>query len=204
MKIIGLTGPSGAGKGEASRIFAQYGIPAVDTDAVYHAILSNSQHPCTAELSAAFGASILDAEGLVDRKILSKTVFGKQNTPALLHTLNTITHKYIMAETRTVLQSYEKNGARAALIDAPQLFEAHADRECDLVVAVLAPQELRLARIVTRDGITEEAATRRIDAQHDDAFFKERCDAVLINDGNTASLAEQIRAFLIKYNVGLS
>ncbi|MBP3395557.1 MAG: dephospho-CoA kinase, partial [Clostridia bacterium] len=90
------------------------------------------------------------------------------------------------------------------LIDAPQLFEAHADRECDLVVAVLAPQELRLARIVARDGITAEAATHRIDAQHDDTFFKDRCDAVLINDGDTASLTEQIRAFLIKYNVGLS
>lgn len=204
MKIIGLTGPSGAGKGETSRIFLQYGIPAVDTDAVYHQLLADPHHPCTRELSEAFGRTILDTAGLVDRKLLAQAVFGQQNTPALLHTLNAITHKYIMAETRMMLHGYEKSGVRAALIDAPQLFEARAERECDLVIAVLAPRELRLARIIARDGITAEAAARRIDSQKDDAFFQTRCDAVLINNGDLPALEEQIRAFLIKFNVGLS
>ncbi|MBE6595650.1 MAG: dephospho-CoA kinase [Ruminococcaceae bacterium] len=204
MIIIGLTGQSGAGKGAASDIFLRYGIPAVDTDAVYHRILSDPQGPCTAELADAFGSEILNADGTVDRKKLAQAVFGKPDTPALLHILNTVTHKYIMAETRKMLHGYELSGKRAAIIDAPQLFEARAEEECDLVVAILAPRELRLARIMERDGISIEAATRRIDAQHSDAFFRERCHAVLENNGNLTMLEEQIRGFLIKFNLGLS
>ena len=202
MKIIGLTGQSGAGKGAACAIFQKYGIPSVDTDAVYHALLAVNG-PCTQELIAAFGTDILSEAGLVDRKKLAQTVFGKPNTANLLHTLNTITHKYIMAETHRLLQTYAQNGADAALIDAPQLFEAGAQKDCDLVVAVLAPRAVRLARITARDGISEEAAVRRIDAQKPDAFYREHCDAILENDGDLHALEEQIRGFLIKYNVGL-
>jgi dephospho-CoA kinase len=203
MKIIGLTGQSGAGKGVASAIFQKYGIPAVDTDAVYHEIL-RSPGPCTAELTEAFGTAVLGKDGLVDRKMLAGAVFGKPNTPTLLHTLNAITHKYIMTETREMLAAFAKNGARAAIIDAPQLYEAGVERECDWVVAVLAPRQVRLDRIVARDGISPEAAARRIDAQKPDTFYREHCDAILENDGNIAALEEQICAFLNKYNVGLS
>ena len=203
MKIIGLTGQSGSGKGAASAIFERYGIPTVDTDAVYHDILTR-RDACTNELSQAFGTEILDENGFVDRKKLAAAVFGKKETPSLLHTLNTITHKYIMAETRCLLQKFEAEGARAAIIDAPQLFEAGAHLMCDLVVGVLAKQDLRISRIVTRDHITPENARKRIEAQKDDEFFRQNCHAVLDNDGDLAALEQQIRGFLIKFEVGLS
>lgn len=202
MKIIGLTGPSGAGKGTAAAIFLKYGIPSIDTDDVYHQLLAEGGD-MTRELTAAFGKGILNDGGKVDRKKLGAAVFGHENTPSLLHTLNTITHKYVMARTHELLHELQKNGARAVLIDAPQLFDAHTESECDTVIGVLADRQTRLARIMMRDGISEEAALRRINAQQEDSFFRNACQYILENDGTTQSLEEQIRRFLKKFEMGL-
>ena len=202
MKIIGLTGPTGAGKGLASAIFAEYGIPAIDTDAVYHDLL-NTNCDLTGELTDAFGQEILDANGKVDRKKLGAAVFGHTNTPQLLHTLNTITHKYVMARTHELVKEIAKSGARAAIIDAPQLFEAHIEDECDHVVGVLADRAVRLSRIMARDGITEEQAQKRMNAQHDDAFYRNACHYILTNDGDPEALRAQILRFLENTRLGV-
>ncbi len=201
MKIIGLTGPTGAGKGAASAIFAKHGIPAIDTDAVYHGLLETNE-ALTAELAGAFGAEILAANGKVDRKKLGAAVFGRPNTPQLLHTLNTITHKYVMARTHELVREIEQSGARAAIIDAPQLFEAHIENECDVVVGVLADRLVRLSRIMARDGITEENALRRMNAQLDDAFYRNACHYILTNDGDLKVLEAQILRFLENTGLG--
>ena len=137
-KIIGITGRSGAGKGVACEIFEKYGIPAIDTDAVYHEILS-AKGGCTDELATTFGKEILNENGLVERKRLAERVFGKENTPALLHSLNRITHKYIMANTWDIVRVHRAHNARAVLIDAPQLFEAGLEKEVDLTLGIIAP-----------------------------------------------------------------
>ncbi len=192
---IGLTGQSGAGKGAASAVFAKHGIPTVDTDAVYHDIL-RQKGPCTDELVAAFGTDILDDNGLVARKKLAQRVFGHADTAKRLHTLNEVTHKYIMAKTREYVLEHKKSGAPAVLIDAPQLFEAGVERECDLVLGIVADRDVCLSRITGRDGISREAAERRLDAQHDTAYFRAHCDAVIENNGDLAALEREIRRFL--------
>lgn len=202
MKILGLTGPSGAGKGTAAAIFAKYGIPSVDTDAVYHDLLSKSTK-LTAELVAAFGTEILGKDGRVNRKKLSTVVFGHENTPALLHTLNTITHKYVMAKTHEMAQEYAKSGVRALLIDAPQLFEAHIENECDMILGVLADREIRLSRIMARDGIGKEDAIRRINAQHSDDFYRDACHYILTNNGDLDALETQILSLLENSDLGV-
>lgn len=202
IKILGLTGPSGAGKGAACKIFAKYGIPAIDTDAVYHALLREDRS-ITAELVEAFGHTILGENGLVDRKKLGAAVFGQKNTPALLHTLNTITHKYVMARTWALVCEIEKKGARAVLIDAPQLFEAGIEQKCDIVIGILADRRIRLSRIMQRDQLSEEAALNRINAQHEDAFFRCSCHYILENNESEAVLEQQIRELLINSEVGL-
>lgn len=202
MKIIGLTGPTGAGKGTAAAIFAKYGIPSIDTDAVYHELLETSDR-LTDELASAFGKEILNANGKVDRKKLGAAVFGQKNTPALLHTLNTITHKYVMARTNELVQKIEKSGARAVLIDAPQLFEAHIENDCHLIVGVLSAAETRLARIMARDGIKKDAAAKRMSAQKDDAFYRSACHHILTNDGDLKSLEAQILRFLENTGLGV-
>ena len=99
MKIIGITGSSGAGKSVVSDLLEKRGYTIINADKTYHAILKNNKE-MIAELTAAFGRGILDAEGRVSRRLLASTVFGKENTSALLHTLNQITHKYVMSEDR--------------------------------------------------------------------------------------------------------
>ncbi len=190
-KIIGITGRSGAGKGACCEIFQKYGIPAIDTDAVYHELLSR-KGACTDELVGAFGKKILNENGLVERKKLAARVFGKENTEALLHTLNSITHKYIMAKTWDTVQVHRKNGARAVLIDAPQLFEAGVEKECDLTLGVIAPDALCIERIMARDGISRENAAKRLAAQHDNDYFRAHCTAVIENAGTQAELEAQI------------
>lgn len=199
MKIVGLTGGSGTGKGTVAKIFAEYGIPSVDTDAVYHELLENNR-ALNSELAAAFGAGILGEGGKVNRKLLAATVFGKENTPALLHTLNQITHKYVMSETKKRLAEYA-NTAPAALIDAPLLFEAGLDSWCEAVIGVLADRETRIQRVMKRDGIDRAAAIRRIDAQPDDNFFRERCNIVLENNGDLANLQKEVRDILAAWKM---
>ena len=200
IRVFGLTGPSGAGKGAACRIFAKYGVPSIDTDAVYHELLEHS-NALTNELSATFGRSILGENGRVARKSLAAAVFGHENTPALLHTLNEITHKYVMARTWEMVHALEQGGAAAVLIDAPQLFEAHIERSCECVIGVLAHRELRLARIIARDGISKEAAERRMNAQRDDAFFRGSCHYILENNGDENALEGQILRLLKELHV---
>lgn len=199
-KVIGLTGRSGAGKSAAAAIFQKRGIPVIDADAVYHGILS-TQNACTKELVATFGQGILDENGLVDRKKLGNAVFGKENTPALLHSLNTITHKYIMAEIRALVQAYREKAVRAVLLDAPQLFEAKADRDCDLVLGIVAPDATCISRIMARDGIGQEAAERRLAVQHSAEYFREKCTAVIENTKGLDVLEAEICRFLENYGV---
>ncbi|MBQ9801657.1 MAG: dephospho-CoA kinase [Clostridia bacterium] len=202
MKVIGLTGPSGAGKSLVAEILASYGIPVINADEVYHDILSRGD-ACTEELADAFGENILDAGGLVCRAALADAVFGKPNTPALLHTLNTITHKYVMSEIKKRLQQCRKASNRAAVLDAPLLFEANAHLECDVVIGVLASYQKRLSRILSRDHLTPEAAEKRLAAGKDDDFYRTRCDHILINNDDAAELKKKIEQLLIETGVGI-
>ncbi len=199
-KVIGLTGRSGAGKGAACEIFKKHGIPAIDTDAVYHEILAEGG-ACTDELVAAFGEEILNENGLVERKKLAVRVFGKENTEALLHSLNSITHKYIMAKTWDTVRVLRENGARAVLIDAPQLFEAGLEKEVDLTLGVIAPDATCIARIMARDGISHEQAAKRLAAQHDNDYFRAHCTAVIENASTQEALEAQICQFLKNFGV---
>ena len=199
-RIIGITGRSGAGKGVACEIFQKHGIPAIDTDAVYHEILT-TQNECTSELLQAFGKEILNENGLVERQKLAARIFGKENTPALLHSLNSITHKYIMAKTWDMVRVLCEQNARAVLIDAPQLFEAGLEKEVDLTLGVIAPDAICIARIMARDGISRDNAAKRLAAQHDNDYFRAHCTAVIENAGTMQELEAQICQFLKEFGV---
>ena len=199
-KIIGLTGRSGAGKGAVCAIFQKYGIPSIDADAVYHDLLSQ-KNACTDELVAAFGAEILGETGLVERKKLSAIIFGAENPSSRLHTLNAITHKYIMAQIWDLVHAHTANGARAVIIDAPQLFEAGVENACDFTIGVIADTEQCLSRIMARDGIPRDIAERRLAAQHDNDFFRQSCTAVIENNTDLAALESQVRQIITDFEV---
>ncbi len=199
MLTIGLTGPSGAGKGTVASLFAQCGVPSIDTDAVYHELLVPPSD-CLDELVERFGSSILKSDGALHRPALASIVFAPGHEEDL-RDLNRISHRHVLNEARRQLEIYRSEGKPAVLVDAPQLFESGFDAECDFILAVLAPRSARMARIMARDGLDEARAIARMDAQKSDDFFREHADAVLVNGGEIGDMEADIRALLRRWGV---
>ena len=197
MLVIGLTGPTGAGKGCVADLFSAFGLPVLNADRIYHTLLIPPS-PCLDELADHFGKEVLTESGTLNRKALGSIVFSNTDE---LETLNTITHHYVMAEIRKRLEQLRKEEAIAAVIDAPQLFEAGADRDCNVIVSVLADPALRIDRIMRRDGIDAEAAVKRISAQKSDAFFRAHSDYVIENNESPERLLEPVRKILYEMGV---
>lgn len=189
MKIYGLTGGSGAGKSAAAALLTQRGFGWVDADAVYRGLCVPGSALIRA-LHRAFG-DILTPEGALDRPKLSQIVF---SDPARLKQLNDITRPHIWQASEEEFHKLAEQGIGRILYDAPTLFQAGLDGACDAVIGVVARRETRIARIMARDGLTEDAAKARIDAQPDSAFYCARCDFVLDNDGSLDDLKAQVDA----------
>ena len=190
MKVIGLCGGSGSGKGAVSGIFAEIGIPSIDTDAVYRR-MTLSDSPCMRELRGEFGDEVVNSLGGLDRARLASIVF---NDPSRLKILNKIAHSFILDETRRRLAVYGDEGYPCSIVDAPVLFESGFDKECDEIICVVADKETRIARIMSRDGITRDAAEKRIASQMPDEILISKCDYVIYNNSDIESLREQILA----------
>ena len=192
MLVIGLTGPTGAGKGVVSSVFAAHGIPIIDADTVYHQLLIPPS-ACLNELVYTFGTQILAPDGTLDRKQLSAIVF---SDAPLLQRLNEITHRYVMASIKARLEQLRRSEVRAAVLDAPQLFEAEADKLCHVIVSVIASKQTRIDRIVARDGIDPEAALRRIASQKSDEFFRTHSDYIIENNGDLGAILPAVQKIL--------
>ena len=102
-----------------------------------------------------------------------------------------------MARTRALVEEYRAQGSALVAIDAIALLESPLRELCQLTVAVLAPTEVRVRRIMAREGISEEYAWARVKAQKPDGYFMENCDYVLVNDCETAEeFAQKAQEFL--------
>ncbi|MBE6605598.1 MAG: dephospho-CoA kinase [Ruminococcaceae bacterium] len=189
MLTVGLTGATGAGKGALCEIFEKYGIHCLDTDLVSRLVCKPGM-PCTLELAKEFGEDILLKDGSLDRKALAKKVFSIEKNDALLEKLNAITHKYILAYADKWLEDQRASGAKAAVIDAPVLFESGYDKKCDYIIGVTADKELRIRRIIQRDNIDTELAKKRAGLQKDDEYLKKHCSVVFSNNGDRQALEE--------------
>ena len=188
-KFIGLTGPSGAGKGEVSKILSGMGFYHLDCDKIYHDLLIPPS-PCLDELRLSFGDSILFENGELNRKALAEMVFSKNGQKTKLPILNSITHKYVLKEVQRKAEALKEY--KGFTVDAPTLFESGFDGQCDVVIAVLAEKETRIERIIAREGLSREAAEARINAQPDDAFYSERSDYVIYNNGDLTDLEAEL------------
>lgn len=190
LTLIGLTGPSGAGKTSALREIARQGGLVLDCDEVYHELLERDSE-LLAELNDAFPGTVTD--GCLDRGKLGRIVF---SDPAALSTLNGITHRHISAEIERRLRAWAMAGGTLAAADAIELISSGLAARCTATVAVLAGKETRIRRIMARDGISREDAARRVNAQREDAYFIENCDYSLYNDGEQADFTERFKKLL--------
>ena len=190
MKVIGLCGGSGSGKGTVAALLEKYRIPSIDTDAIYHEITSKKSD-CLDELVLEFGEEILIDGSSLNRKALANIVFAVPNSDKV-SLLNKITHKYVLAEVRKNIAALEKSGFSAVLVDAPMLFESGFNSECHKVIGVLADHKIRVARIMERDKISYDAAQRRISSQLSDEYLQEKCDYTIVNNGDISVLSRAV------------
>ena len=192
MLVIGLTGPTGAGKSTLCEKFESLGIPCINTDDIYHSITSYTS-PCVKELQATFGDEIIDERGALDRVALAKLVFQSENSDENLSSLNAITHKYVWNETNSILTQYKNRGKRIAVIDAPALFSSKTFVEaCNLIISVICDKEIRIERITKRDGISREKVLARMAAQPSDEFFIENSDYYVRSENGKEDMIRQL------------
>ena len=170
--ILGVTGGTGAGKSSALQAIRDLGGAIIDCDAVYHQVLNDSEDFKNA-INVRF-PGVFTAEGRLNRQKLGQEVFAKRDR---LDQLNAIVYRFLLPELEALVEAAEGLCA----LDAINLFESGLDRLCDRTVAVTAPTELRVKRIMARDHITEQYARLRINAQKQDEYYRGKCDCELNN-----------------------
>ena len=172
--IYGLVGRSGSGKSTAAGVFAESGFFVVDCDKVAAEVLLTDETVKNA-LAEAFGSDAL-VDGKVDKKLVAERAFADRES---LDLLNSITHPPILAKLAEICSEHEKT-----VLDAPTLFESGADKLCDAIIAVVAPEEACETRLLARDGASLKAIRRRLALQKSEEFLRENADIVLENNGD--------------------
>lgn len=184
--VIGLTGPTGAGKSTVAAVFRKLGCAVIDADRIARGVVE--QPACLARLQEAFGRDIAPG-GVLDRRELAHRAF---SSPQATAKLDAATHPAVIAEAEKRIALAMESGCRAVVVDAALLFESGAGRLCDATVAVVAPAQVRLARIMRRDGLAEGPARERMGAQHGAEYYAGRADHVL--DGGLPQAAVEAAA----------
>ena len=192
MTVIGITGPTGAGKTTALQALESLGVKILDCDAVYHRLLETSGD-LRRELEERFGP-VFGPEGL-DRKALGSRVW---SDAAALADLNAITHKFILQKLREEVAEAEKRGLPGIAIDGVAIIEAGVGAICHTMVSVTAPAEVRAERIMAREGIGRDYAMARIRAQKSDEWFRTHTDHHLVNDGTQEQFRQKALALFQK------
>ena len=184
--IIGITGGTGCGKTTLLKEIENRGGLVLDCDAVYHELLTRDEVLLNA-IENRFPGVVVDKK--LERKKLGAIVFADEQA---LRDLNAITHGAIKAE---IVRRLAENPPLAA-IDAIALFEGGLAPLCDTTVAITAPRDARIQRLMKRDGISYEYAENRINAQKSESWFREMCDYTLHNDGTPEEFQRKCSEFL--------
>lgn len=185
--VIGLTGQTGAGKSTASEIMKQRGCRVINADLISREVVGTGTD-CLKMLTNAFGCDIINSDGSLNRHCLAEKAFSsRENTKRL----NEITHPFIFKLTKRRIDEAFSEGYNIVVFDAPQLFESGSDKLCDIIISVIAPEDCRLSRIISRDNITQEQALSRMNVQLSEKYFIEHSDYILDGSSDVGHLAVQ-------------
>lgn len=175
--VIGVTGNIAVGKSTVLNRLAERGAAVIDADRVYHELIGPSA-PLNGTLVKTFGAGIRNADGTINRRALADIVFAN---PVALARLDEVTHPSVVAEIGRLIVALD---APMVAVDAVKLFEAGLDRLCDEVWLVTAPPERQITRLMARNNLSREEASRRVQAQPPVAEKRLRADVVVDNGGD--------------------
>lgn len=190
--VVGLTGPTGAGKSAVARRLEAVGWQIIDADVLARRVVEPGEAALKA-LVERFSEAILRADGTLDRAALAKVAFASRETTAAL---NAIVHPAVIAKMNEELAEAKRRGVRVVALDVPLLFQAGLESLCDLTVAVTAPEAVRRERIRRRDALTEEQAVARMNAQPSAEYYTSRADRVIDNGGDETALETAVKALL--------
>ncbi|MCI8352908.1 MAG: dephospho-CoA kinase [Clostridia bacterium] len=193
MRIIGVTGSSGAGKTTICAILEEkYSAHIIDADKVAKRLTKKGTMYLNSIVEY-FGIDILDNSGELKRKQLASIIYDDDEKR---NALNNLTFTYVVKEIKENINNLKDK--ELIVIDAPLLYESNLDKICDIVVGVLAKEEDKINRICKRDNISEEMAKKRLAIQSNDDYIKDRADYIIINNGDLVELEEDIRKIGLK------
>ena len=182
--VVGLTGQTGSGKNNVCDVFSSNGFSVINADMIARKVVEKGK-PCLEDIRDFFGSDVISIDGTLDRKKLASMVFTDKSQ---LEILNSITYPYITSEILRTIKRFSSEGRKLILLDAPTLFESRADDFCELIISVISRDDLRKARIMERDGITEEEAVNRMNSQLEEEFFRNNSDFIIKNNSDALNL----------------
>ncbi len=177
--VLGITGPSGSGKSELSSFLSKMGFMIINADEVGHEVLKKEE--VKREIMVEF-EGVSDPFGEIDRKKLGKIVFDDKEK---LKLLNIITHKHITNQIKDIIKT---SNSDLIVIDAFELNSSGLSSLCNYTIAVIAPKEIRIKRIMERDHLSIEDAAARVNSQKSDSEFSVSCDFVIMNNEDVETL----------------
>jgi dephospho-CoA kinase len=180
MLIVGLTGGIASGKSTVSKMFEQAGIPVICADELAREVVKPGSRGL-AEIRRIFGPDVLDQKGDLDREAMARLVFQDQSKRKVLES---IIHPRVEEEQNRILNALEAQGHSIAVVDVPLLYEVEWERFVDLVIVVYAPRNAQEERLRNRDGMSEDDARSRLDAQMPIEDKRRRADR-LVDNGKT-------------------
>lgn len=188
--ILGLTGGIASGKSSVAAMFAEFGAVVISADQLAREAVAPGS-PTLAALVSAFGETVLDAAGALDREALGRRIFAD---PVARRQLNALTHPAIRRLAEARLQALRSGGVPLVVYEAPLLFEVGAERRVDRVLVVMIDPEVQRARLRARDHLSAEEIEARIAAQWPQAEKVARADYVIDNSGAVAETRRQVVA----------
>ncbi len=196
MKVIGLTGGIGTGKTTVSNYLIEKGYSLIDADKMARELMNGQtevSRQVIHQVAEAFGEDILQEDGLPDRKKLGSIVFGDEGAKKLLEE---ITHSRIFSLIHQSIEEGKLRGSEVLFLDAPLLFETNLDHYTDETWLLDLEDELRIPRIMERDGLSTEEILQRINHQMSSEEKRKRASVVIDNSGTIEELYEKIDCLL--------
>lgn len=184
--IVGLTGGIGSGKTTVAALFAQKGAFVIDTDAIAREIVA-APSPLFDVIRQEFGENVIGADGQLDRPALARIIFNDEHKRARL---NQLTHPEILKRVLGAIGTQPHS--TIVVVVVPLLFESEFASNCDRVVAVVAPPDVRRQRIAERDGLTGTEIEARMRAQLPESEYERRSDIIVRNEGNLTALGREV------------
>lgn len=188
MKIIGITGNSGAGKTTVCEILKQkYKAEIIDADQIAKK-LSKQGNLYLKSIIDYFGDDIIDETGELKRKELADIIYEDEEKRTQL---NKLTFIHVVDEIKKKINKLKEK--ELIVIDAPLLFESKLNQVCDFVIGVIAKEEDKIERICNRDKVNQETAKRRLQIQNDNEYIKENADYIIYNDEDITKLEAEVK-----------